>query len=158
MAPDLASLVGFLPSQIPTSSNSPLPYTDAPSRLVFQDVLLFFKCLPSLPVIVSPLFPWKSGTLDELCLFSIKNVIDIVVHSFLVVLQSIFLLSLLPLFFTFLPVWGFALYIAAVLLINNTICWFLNGTRLKLESDPRIRHDPSLDNEYWIFVNGVSVG
>ncbi|GAB7346714.1 hypothetical protein MBLNU459_g1828t1 [Dothideomycetes sp. NU459] len=29
---------------------------------------------------------------------------------------------------------------------------------MKLESNPNIKHDPALDDEYWIFVNGVSVG
>lgn len=150
--------VSFLPSQIPTSGNSPLPYTSAPSRLVYQDVLLFFKSLPWLPFIVTPLFPWKSGSLDELYPFSIKNVLDIIVHGFLVIFQSIFLLSLLPLFFTLLPVWGAALYLAAVILLNKGICWFLNGTQKRLISNPNIKHDASLDKEYWIFVNGVSVG
>jgi hypothetical protein len=61
-------------------------------------------------------------------------------------------------FHIFTPISIFACYVACFLVYNTLVCMALNGTELKLL--PGIAVDPrnKFNDEYWIYLNGVSVG
>jgi hypothetical protein len=147
--------VDFLPSQIGTEESIPLPYTGSPIQLLWGDAILFFRSVRFLLGIVLPWKPWASGTLDEL-FPSPPNLLAITVHTFLIVYQLGFLLSL-P-YCLVCPILMIALYVSAVIFGNNLICRVLNGSRRFLESQVSINSLPEHEEEHWIFINGVAVG
>ena len=57
----------------------------------------------------------------------------------------------------FTPIAGFIVYVACFLFFNTLVCIALNGTDLKLL--PQVKVDPKhkFNDEYWIYMNGVSV-
>lgn len=145
--------------------STPIPYTSNPLLLVLNDLWLFaqititWPITAGLPSIILPLSPTRSGGLDELALTP-KNAWASVLHVFLIVLQTVFLVSLVPLAYMLLPVLYFA-YIIAFVLGNQAFTVLLNGWRKHglFVSHPRcVAGKPVHEHEKWVFINGVAVG
>ncbi|KAH7124063.1 hypothetical protein B0J11DRAFT_568956 [Dendryphion nanum] len=148
--------VKLVPSQSGKPAESPLPYTGNPLYLCWYDVLLFWRCSWSVVGIVLPLSPWPCGPLDELYP-SIQNLICLALHGFLIVLQVLFLASL-PILVAF-PVGTAFIYVAAVMVVNFSVSWLLNGHDSVHRSKVHLGNDAQEhDDEFWIYLNGVSVG
>lgn len=141
-----------------TSEHIPT-YTGSPWQLLTFDIRLFFQNLLYLPFIFLPLTPWASGPLCELYP-SVPNILDILLHSVLFVLQIAFLISL-PLLF-YLPFLVFVVYVCIFLVGNYLLCICLNRgipeDGLKSTIDEQSRGWVRYDDEYWIFLNGICVG
>ncbi|KAL4891594.1 hypothetical protein BDV59DRAFT_66208 [Aspergillus ambiguus] len=150
--------VSFLPCQEGAEEEAPLPYTDAPLKLLIADIRLFVKCLPSLPGVFLPLTPCLSGSLDEMYP-SPANIGIFLVHLVLCVLQLAFLISL-PLCVLFmLPALGVLIYAAVFLTINAAVCHVVfNRHDAILRSVVPHTERPEHHREHWIFLNGVAVG
>lgn len=148
--------VRYLPSQVDaTASTAALPYTASPFALLWDDSLLFLRHILRVPGIIWPLHPWGSGALDELYP-SWQNLVEITLHTVLIILQLLFLVSL-PLCL-FYPLFAVAAYVGTFLLLNRLICLALNGRQKFLTSNVNLDHLPKHAEERWIFVNGVAVG
>ncbi|OAL38357.1 hypothetical protein AYO20_02416 [Fonsecaea nubica] len=146
-------------------SSKPIPYTANPLLLMINDLMLFaeitftWPITAGLPSIVLPLFPTRSGSLDELA-FTGANLWAAVLHFILIVAQTIFLGSLLPLAFIGLPSF-YLLYIVGFVVGNQWFTVLLNGPRRRglFESNPEcVRGKPLHEHEKWVFINGVAVG
>ena len=152
----MRSPVQYLPSQVPAKTNNPLQWTGSPFLLLWNDVILFLQLSPSLPWLLNPLVPFNSGALDELYP-SLANIGTLLVHAFLFVYQIAFLISLIPSFFM-LPTWLATTCIVLGVLFNQTVCnVVLNGPRT-LQSTTHVSGNPTYKSEYWLFINGVTVG
>ncbi|KAH6871683.1 hypothetical protein B0T10DRAFT_383493, partial [Thelonectria olida] len=119
----------------------------------------FSRNILYIPFIFLPLYPWPSGSMDELCPTA-ANLIDIAFHCVLFVVQLGFLISL-P-FLLYLPVSLYLLFIATVLGLNVLVCRYFNKgipeDGLKSTEDEYSRQWTPHDDEYWIFLNGICVG
>ncbi|KAK3062178.1 hypothetical protein LTS18_004666 [Coniosporium uncinatum] len=148
--------VGFLPSPLGSADDIPLAYTGTPTQLMIADAKLVLKFLPFARGI---LLPWRvldQDKYDELY-FSRANLFAITIHSVLITLQGFWLFSL-P-FMLLFPAWITLTWITGFLVFNNIVCQLcLNGWRTKLLSKTNITVDPKHASEYWIYMNGVSVG
>lgn len=145
--------------------SQPLPYTADPTWLALQDVWLFIRITltwplsAGLPSIVFPLYPFRSGKLNELYPDR-DNLWVLFLHTILVFTQGASLLLLIPSVFVgipFSPTPVFFSVVIALIFGNKYFCILLNGRRRHYVS----RIDPSwkkFEDERWIFVNGVSVG
>jgi hypothetical protein len=148
--------ISFIPSQVGTSKQTPLSYTDDPTKLFTADLGLCFSRWAFLLGIVSPFHMGKKADPFDELYPSGKNIQSVILHIILVITQSFFLLSL-P-FFIFIPlIWGVA-YLAGFYAFNSFICLMLNGRTITLEPNKKIVPLRSHDGEYWIYLNGVSVG
>jgi hypothetical protein len=148
--------VSYLPSQIGERSQTPLSYTADPRKLFLADFVLCFRKLSFVLGILLPLhFGRNADPFGELYPTR-RNIQAVVLHVLLVMLQLAFLVSL-P-FFLVLPTSWLLGYLVTFFLINSTLTRLLNGSRLTLEPSteivPKVRHE----SEYWIYMNGVSVG
>ncbi|ORY14601.1 hypothetical protein BCR34DRAFT_599145 [Clohesyomyces aquaticus] len=150
-------LIRLIPSQRGLPSNpleTPIPYTGSPFLLCYLDILRFVQESWS---IFGILTPEASTNFDELYLRSAKNILCIMLHAFLFIWQTAFLLSL-P-FLVLVPVWMGMAYVAGVVGVVAAVCWVLNrrdrGMESKADLGPKEgRHG----DECWIYMNGVSVG
>ena len=150
------------------SSSKPLPYTANPLLLMANDLMLFaaitftWPITAGLPSIVLPLWPTRSGPLDELYL-DFSNVWAMILHGILVVAQLVFLISLVVLpFIPSFPV-SYIVYVIAFIVINARFTVLLNGWRREagfFRSNPKYLEGnwPKYENERWVFINGVAVG
>ncbi|KAF1975232.1 hypothetical protein BU23DRAFT_503818, partial [Bimuria novae-zelandiae CBS 107.79] len=135
---------------------SPIPYTGSPLLLCLADIRLFFSLAWSLPGILIPVTRWRSSALDELYP-SLPNLISLALHGFLIIFQSLVLLSL-P-FLILLPLWGVILYLAAVYAVTWITALLLNGTEDVLHSTVDLGEEGKRHaGECWIYLNGVSIG
>ena len=155
------------------SNGAPLPamapFSASPVRLLYNDFLLFLKLtftfpfVNGLPSIVLPILPFRSGGYDEFYP-TYKNLWSLWVQIVLFVVQSIFILLLIPAGALLLPLpLNGLIYVGAVglfVLLNKLFTdWALNGYQEECWSDPRITQDcVQHDSEVWIFVNGVAAG
>ncbi|OAL27915.1 hypothetical protein AYO22_03260 [Fonsecaea multimorphosa] len=148
-----------------TPASKPIPYTANPLLLMVNDLMLFaeitftWPITAGLPSIVLPLFPTRSGSLDELA-FTGPNLWAGLLHVVLIIAQTIFLGSLVPLAFIGLPSF-YLLYIVGFVMGNQWFSVLLNGPRHRglFESNPAcVRGRPAHDHEKWVFINGVAVG
>ncbi|EXJ91264.1 hypothetical protein A1O1_04374 [Capronia coronata CBS 617.96] len=141
-----------------------LSYTANPLLLILNDLWLFaqititWPLTAGLPSIVLPISPAQSKGLDELAL-TWPNLWSDLIHSILVVAQTLFLISLFPLSYILLPVLYF-LYIVAFVLGNQWFTVLLNGRRrIRFQSHPRcVEGQREYKHERWVFINGVAVG
>lgn len=149
--------ITILSSLVHTKSNpAPIPYTGDPLRLCWADILLFCSQLWSLPGIIHPFNRWDCGKLDELYP-SGPNLLALALHSFLVILQTAFLVTL-PVVVV-LPVWTAAAYVCAVMAVNWAVCRVLNGGETVVQSRIELGEDVERHKEEkWIYLNGVSIG
>jgi hypothetical protein len=150
--------VSFIPSQRGSTTRTSLPYTANPWKLLVADIIL---CSSKWKFLFGIIRPWKLGSkedsFDELYPSRV-NIISVFLHSILLVAQSLFLVSL-PLFLIIpIPLSWFLLYLAGVWGFHSFICFFLNGTTTTLEPSKHIVPKYNHDSEYWIYLNGVSVG
>ncbi|KAH6664147.1 hypothetical protein B0J14DRAFT_607925 [Halenospora varia] len=149
----------FFGSQIGGETLQPLSYTGLPWKLLIQDILLFLRWCYYLPNIVIPLWPWPSGSLDELYP-SFTNLYIIFLHLIAFVAQAAWIVSL-P-FFLYLPFPLYVAYFVGFLISNELFCKLLNGhipseglrSTVDYFSETWEKHE----DEYWIFLNGVAVG
>ncbi|KAF2682562.1 hypothetical protein K458DRAFT_306664 [Lentithecium fluviatile CBS 122367] len=96
------------------------------------------------------------GALDELYP-SFPNILALTLHGFLILLQTVFLVSLPAL--VLVPVWSAALYMTAVLGVNWAVCRVLNGKETVVQSSVELgREGEGHESEEWIYLNGVSIG
>ncbi|KAL6807989.1 hypothetical protein GGI42DRAFT_319436 [Trichoderma sp. SZMC 28013] len=155
----LVNYPSFWRSQPGQETERPLAHTGSPWHLFISDVNLFFSNILYIPLIFLPLYPWPSGSLDELYP-SWENLFDITLHCILFVLQLTFLVTLPLLIFN--PVSVYLVYISAVLCLNALICWHFNRSipedGLPSTEDEYSRQWTAHDDEYWIFLNGICVG
>jgi hypothetical protein len=148
--------VSFIPSQIGKKSQASLPLNDPPHKLLLADVIL---CSTKWAFLLGIIRPWRMGSsadpFDELYP-SYKNIKSVIIHTIMVFTQSFFLLSL-P-FFLFLPISWLFIYLAVCWAIHQVFYFLLNGRSITLEASKNIVQKPKYDSEYWIYMNGVSVG
>jgi hypothetical protein len=136
--------------------NDPVPWTGGPWQLLWADVQLMVSCLPAVKGI---LWPLRSRTLDfrdELNLGSWQNVVSVVLHGILIVTQSIFLISL-P-FCAFLPIFWVLIHCGLFYILNAILTFILNGKTIKFESQVPLANEEKHADEFWVYLNGVSVG
>jgi hypothetical protein len=142
---------------------TPRPYTANPLLLIISDLGLFASITftkswsAGLPSIVLPI--WPINDLDELAVTP-GNLWAIFLHVVLIIGQSLFLLSLVPLAFVLLPSLYFS-YIIAFVAGNQAVSVLLNGWRQHtlVSSDPEcVEGWATHPNEKWVFINGVAVG
>ena len=148
--------VSFIPSQVGRKSQRSLPLNGRPHKLLMADFVL---CFTKLGYIFGILNPWRWGSsadpFDELYP-SYKNIKSILLHTIMVITQSFFLLSL-P-FFLFLPFSWLFIYLIGCWAIHQVFYLLLNGRTIRLEPSKNILQKSKYDSEYWIYMNGVSVG
>ncbi|RMZ09998.1 hypothetical protein D0862_03410 [Hortaea werneckii] len=148
--------ISFKPSQQGSSHDPvPLAWTANPIRLLFSDLVLGFRKLPYVFGILS-LQPSRHP-LDELYPWSVKNMVTLAIHLFLIVYQLAFLASIPVWIVLHGPALWFIGYCASVLGVNTLICGLLNGPEY-LDSKVDLPYPESHNKERWIFLNGVSVG
>lgn len=136
--------------------HAPIPYTGSPLLLCLADIRLFISLAWSIPGTLIPVITWQSGALDELYP-SLPNLFCLFLHVFLLILQSIFLLSI-P-FLIIFPVWTVILYLLAIYATTFAVAFLLNGTEDVLHSTVNLGQDANKhEGECWIYLNGVSVG
>lgn len=155
-----------MPATMMSSQTSkPMPYTANPLVLAANDLLLFLQITfirpiaAGVPSCVIPLWPAKAGSLDELAL-TVPNLWAIFLHVILIITQTCFLISLLPLSVVGLPVL-YLLYVVGFVSVNKWFSRLINGPRqLELfHSHPDcVKGKPKHEDEEWVFINGVSVG
>jgi hypothetical protein len=154
--------ITFYPSQVggPTGK-IPIAYTGNPFLLCWSDIKLIWHQKGRVGGIFRPLrlMPWELDEWDELYP-SPKNLVAIVTHFILVILQAIFLLSIPACIFNpIVPLWAFIVWVGGFLTFNYLVCWaLLNGNTNKLESKVGVQGAEKHQSEYWIYLNGVSVG
>lgn len=158
--------IKFFPSQIggPLTvrlNQKGIPdYTSNPIYLLWSDIKLFWQLKGICLDVIKPWNVYPGGRTDELYP-STANLTCIGLHTFLIVLQGMFLLSLpVIIFFSpVVPLLALILYVVVVSLITAVVARILNGDGSTVTSDPRLMagYDPHED-EFWMFLNGVSVG
>ena len=151
------------------SDSTPLPYTSSPLQLLLselhliKDILLNFPA--SIPGVLQPF--WSVNSEDELCLLNAKNVRSLLLHAILLIVQPLFLLTLIYGLIIPIPASLYLGGVAITLIANYYFCLLLNGdgtpqtssidlARYRSENPDQKDHDHS--DECWIFINGVSVG
>ncbi|KAF2096552.1 hypothetical protein NA57DRAFT_42495 [Rhizodiscina lignyota] len=150
--------VEFLASQTGLSPaiQDPLPYTGGPLYLLWADLLLILRCMPTALGIFLPLNLLHPDIRDELYPGSWRNLFSLFLHVVLVFMQASFLISLISCLFV--PLGWFIVYVAFFMLLNYGICWFLNGSTIQLVSQVEVENEENHASEYWVYLNGVSVG
>ena len=58
----------------------------------------------------------------------------------------------------FTPIAMFICYVACFMFFNTLVSIALNGTELKILPQVNVDPEGKFNDEYWIFINGVSVG
>lgn len=149
----MTDTVQFLPSQIGGTAESPARYTEDPRTLLWSDVRSLIRNAKYIPFGIVPIRIGTSDPYDELYLSAI-NIKTIVIHTIMIIGQSLFLV-LLP-FLVFSP-FLFA-YLSGFWLANGTLCRILNGSSIRLHSKVPVRNRTKYESESWIYLNGVSVG
>jgi hypothetical protein len=156
MSLPLRPLTKFYGSQVGGTSVTPHSYTGSPLSLLRHDITSAFSFSLFLPFIVFPLSPQKSGPLCELYP-SLANLWDMVLHLILILLQVPFVLSV-PIW-VFFPMWWVLVGVVGFMIVNNGICYLLNGREMRVRSTEKYaRRKREFEHEQWIFLNGVAVG
>lgn len=154
--------ISFVPSQLATISQTSLTYQSDPRKLLVADLILFFRKISYLPGIFLPLRLGRDASPWDELYPSLTNLRSIIFHVFTSVAQIIFLLCI-PLF-VFFPTFWFLGYVAVFIGANRLAVKLINGNATRLEPSQKTldtitaRHGKTFDDEYWMFVNGVSVG
>lgn len=148
--------VRFVPSQVGRSDQAPVPWTGDPIKLLWSDVLLLVKRWWAIPGIIRPLHLGKAANRFDELYPSWPNIVAMSLHALLLLTQTTFLMSL-PFCLT-IPSGWVLLYFAAGYAWNCSISRMLNGKHLRLEPSKNIVFKDEHDDEYWIYLNGVSVG
>ncbi|KAH7395471.1 hypothetical protein BKA64DRAFT_59873 [Cadophora sp. MPI-SDFR-AT-0126] len=146
----------FYGSQVGGKTTTPHSYTSSPLGLLKHDILSALSFYLNLPYIIFPLRPQLSGPLCELYP-SRGNLYDMFLHLILIIMQLPFVLSV-P-FWLMFPVWTVVGGVAVFVIVNESICFLLNGKEMKVESKKEYaERKKEHEHEQWIFLNGVAVG
>jgi hypothetical protein len=150
--------VSFLPSQIGGQFQTPQSYTANPLKLLLYDLHLCLVAKISFVFgIIKPMrYGRQADVYDELYP-SWPNIKSVVIHTILFVAQSIFLITVPLAIISQIPAFWIIVYFVAFFLFNGLLCRILNGSRQTLMSRADLVQS-NHDSEYWIFLNGVSVG
>ncbi|OJJ62736.1 hypothetical protein ASPSYDRAFT_129541 [Aspergillus sydowii CBS 593.65] len=139
-------------------SETPLPYTASPLRLMWEDIRLFFRRAWSLPGVILPLTPCNSGDLDELYP-SLSNIANLGFQAVLSLLQILFLLSIPVVIICMAPSFWVLAYTGGVIWANKALCdLVLNRRPSTLASRYPKVEAPEHKHEHWVFVNGIACG
>jgi hypothetical protein len=150
-----AAAVAFWGDQLAAPETRTLPFNSNPIRLAMDDIALFFYESLSLP---GTILPWFGKYRDDELTFNFENAYCIVLHGILVVLQLLFIVSVLVApFIPVLPLWIFIVYFFGFVVANYYFCnVFINGPYPSIESN--VGHDidqfykEAHDKERWIFL------
>ncbi|KAL4934093.1 uncharacterized protein BDV17DRAFT_296882 [Aspergillus undulatus] len=137
---------------------TPLPYTSSPWGLLCEDVRLVFKSAWYIPSLMLPWKPANGGRFNELYL-SWNNIGNLLFQLILSLMQLLFLLSIPICFALMVPLSWVCIYIGCCLLANKALCdQFLNKGSELLVSEYPPQQPPELENEHWVFINGIACG
>jgi len=162
----------FTPEVEGTPSTKLLAYTEHPVNLFLTDLALIWKY--KWFGVTGIIFPWKLRSEDpddELYIWEPRNLRSVFLHLFLIfnqltmiVLVLFFALCPIPIIpFPVAPSW-YILWFFAGLMFNGLVCRALNGDvtvnpkKSTIEELEKRGNRHALQNEYWIYMNGVSVG
>lgn len=148
--------VRFLPSQVGESNQTPVAWTGDPFKLLLSDAALLFKTWTTIPGVFRPMRLGKAANRWDELYPSFPNLVALALHLVLLVAQTGFLVSL-PLLLT-VPSWLALLYIGVFYACNCAVCRVINGKDLRLQPSKDIVFKDRHDDEFWIYLNGVSVG
>lgn len=155
--------------------DKPVSFTATTRSLLFVDVKLFFKLtfdIRNLSVLSTLVPIWSTRSdLDELAVTP-GNVWCIIVHIFLLIVQSAFLIFLVVSPFCGIPALiHLAVFVGGIwlnkgfcdLALNGTnpTCLWAGGEWSSNAEDEHLRLVPkarSQEGERWVFINGISVG
>lgn len=149
--------VRFLPSQLGKSDQTPIAYTGDPFKLLWSDFLLVCRVWSTVTGIMRPMRFGKQAEIWDELYPSPPNLFALCLHLLLVPTQLLFLLSVPVSLVLQIPGLWILLYVAGFLVANGMVCKLINGSKLVLEPSKDIICEPKED-EYWIYLNGVSVG
>lgn len=150
------AITKFYGSQVGGTATTPQSYTTAPLSLLKADIASAFNFAAFLPFIVFPAKPLNSAELCELYP-SAANLWSMFLHLVLMLMQIPFIMSL-P-FWLFFPMWWVVGGIALFWMVNQSICFLLNGKAMEFPSNPNFaKKNLEHAHEQWIFLNGVAVG
>lgn len=156
VAPPLNRGVTYIPSQVGAPNDSAVSYTADPLSLFWYDIKLTISKLPaSLGIILPMRFGADADPFDELYP-NMHNIHSVVMHTFLIWTQLGFVFTL-P-FWMFGNVFLLGVWVAINLIFNSIVCYFINGKKLKVYPSVEVDREGKFSDEYWIFLNGVSVG
>ena len=153
----LSDSVGFIPSQVGRTLQTPIAYTGDPFKLMWSDFKLVCRVWTTVPGILWPVRYGKRAEVWDELYPNAPNMYALVLHIFLVPVQAIFLLSIPALMVIQIPALWVIIYVGLFIFANDLLCKTLNGSKLVLEPSKSIIFPPR-DDEYWIFLNGVAVG
>jgi len=158
MNPIRKKSVSFLPSQIGDTLQTPQSYTANPLKLLLYDIhLCMWAKIGFLAGILKPIrYGKEADKFDELYP-SLLNIKSVVIHTILFVAQSIFLASVPIAVLSQIPAFWIIVYFVIFFSFNSVLCRILNGSKLVYQSDEKLVK-ATHPSEYWIFLNGVSVG
>ncbi len=132
-----------------------------PFRLVWDDLCSVFQLSTLLPLIITPLGPFKSGPLDELYP-SWSNMWALMLHMVLLTTQMLMIVTLpiMAVLFWFLPGLVNLMYFVAFIGITFVFKRLLNGppTTEALVGLPDGLDPVNDEHECWFFINGVATG
>ncbi|KAK6858613.1 hypothetical protein PG995_005177 [Apiospora arundinis] len=131
------------------------PNTASPFHRLVVDVYYLFYYAWTLPWLVFPLWPWRSGHFDELSPTT-KNLACLLTHGMLFFEQLIFISSI-PLMVC-IPVWGVAFEVVLWYTVDSVLRKLLNGNSKLYHSDPRYAEPVEGSHESWVYVNGIMIG
>lgn len=151
------SLVGgikYIPTQQdPMAASTTSATRQSPIRLLFQDADVLFRLLPYLPNVILP-FRTKDPT-SELYLSSLVGVRDMILQSWLLIIETALLLFALPAILILpgiVSMTGFALSCLIIWLISKP----MEGPRIVYSSMNDLTRAMAEQHrdERWLFVNG----
>jgi hypothetical protein len=132
-----------------------------PFRLIWVDIESVFQLIKLLPLIIIPLRPCISGSLDELSR-TWPNIRDLLLQTILVISQLLLIVSLplMAIFYWFAPgivhlAFGVAFAISTLFIMR-----LLNGGRRAecLVGLPDGQPPVNDEQELWFFINGICTG
>jgi hypothetical protein len=149
--------VRFLPSQLGNPTQTPIAYTGDPFKLLWSDFQLIVRWVTIMPGVMRPMRLGKQAQVWDELYPSVQNLFAVGLHLVLIPVQLMFLISVPVAICLQIPGLWILLYIAGFLVANRMVCRLINGCQLVLEPSNDIICEPKGD-EYWIYLNGVSVG
>lgn len=152
-SPAMANAIEFIPSQMDIlSSTTTEAARKSPWRLLTQDVAVLISKLPYLPWII---LPFLTSDPDAELYLSLRGVPDIVLQSFLFILETAVLLFAVP---AFLVLPG-AMFTGVAALFSTLIyvaAWPMHGSKLVYSKmdESTVSKAQQHENERWVFING----
>ncbi|MCJ1467638.1 hypothetical protein MMC07_006263, partial [Pseudocyphellaria aurata] len=149
----MANTIEFIPSQMDAlSSTTTEAARESPIRLLTQDIAVLVTKLQFLPWVLRPF--WTSDPDAELYL-SLRGMRDIVLQSWLFVLEMTALIFAIPAFLV-LPGTMFLGMAAVFFTLICAVAWPMHGSKLVYSKmdEGTVTKAQQHEDERWIFVNG----